>query len=284
MTTTRKTPVDIDLTVDDPSNQLLATLSGVRFRPSNYAVIAKAIDEELTRHERPECSPRGLTIGYVNPHVITSAMSHPEILLHLDECDYVCIDGTGVWLALQLWRHGIERLPAYRACDYLLDSGVLRGSLAVIGIAPELIGPAADEIVRRNPNVDIVVQAHGFSTDDEIEASLANSQPQTILIGAGAPRSEQFALIARRVCPDAIVFHVGGGTFNNYAGVRPHAPRILSTLGVDWIHRFVTEPHTRARYLKGLPDFAFRVRQGPNSVEVEAIEAYANEENCEDVK
>ena len=243
------------------STSHVAELAGVRFRPSGMDALERAIGDALSS---PQEQP--LTIGYVNPHVITSAAEHSKIVEHLDACDHVCVDGIGVWLALRLWRQGIERLPAYRAADQVLDGGILRGKAAVIGIEPNEIEHAVEGIRARNSSIEIVGLADGFRTDREIATMISDSGPRVILIGAGSPRSEQVAVVCRQVAPNAVIFHVGAGTLKTWAGRREHAPRILSTLGIDWLYRYVKEPHTRARYRHGIPAFIRRVMAEPTSI------------------
>lgn len=238
----------------------VAELAGVRFRPSGFGAIETEIDDALSAGHGP------LTIGYVNPHVITSAAKDAKIVEHLADCDHVCVDGTGVWLALRLWRFGIERLTAYRGADELIDAGVLRGPTAVIGIEPDQIERAATGLVERNASIDIVGLAHGYRTDAEIVAMVEDSEPRLVLIGAGSPRSEQIALIVREAAPEAVIFHVGAGTLKAWAGERSHAPRILSLLAFEWLYRFAKEPHTRSRYRRGIPEFIRLAVSKPSSM------------------
>lgn len=238
----------------------LAEVAGVRFRPSRFEDIERAISGGLSGDRS------GVTIGYANPHVVTTAEEHPEIGKHLEACDHVCVDGIGVWLALGLWRHGVERLPAYRAADDLVSSGVLHGRTAVIGIEADLIEQAASGLAARSSTIDVVGFIDGFSSDGEISTMLEQEKPELILIGAGSPKSEQIAELARRTCPQATIFHVGAGTLKNWAGEREHAPQILSALGIDWIYRFLKEPHTRPRYSEGIPQFVRRTLTESRSV------------------
>ena len=76
-----------------------------------------------------------------------------------------------------------------------------------------------------------------------------------MLIGAGSPRSESLANLARGLLPDAVVFHCGAGTLKTWAGTKRRAPAWLSRAGLEWLHRVAFEPHARARYLVGGPRF-----------------------------
>lgn len=241
--------------------RLEATVGSVTFAPCSLDEIISTVDRAL----EPSASP--VTLGYANPHVVTSAVEHPAIEEHLAQCDQVCIDGVGLWLALRAWKFDIERLPAYQAFDALVERQVLRGRMIVIGIEPGVVDQAAASICERCPDLELVATADGFCSDDQVSSVLRNTPADLVVIGAGTPRSEQIATIARDLAPDAVVMHVGAGTLKVYAGVRRHAPSIWSRLGVDWIHRFFTEPHTRDRYRTGIPEFIRLVNAHPHGVQ-----------------
>ncbi len=236
-----------------------AQLAGVEFRPVNLDSLTRAV-------ARAQGTSAALRIGYVNPHIISLGRTNTAVREHLAACDVVLIDGTGVWLALRLWRWGIRRMPAYRASDELVYSGALGGRTVVIGIEPDDVVHAASHLQEHGPALDVTDSTHGYATDREVVALLDAAEPRNVLIGAGSPRSEEVASLVHSHCPDALVFTVGAGTLKVYAGVRTHAPKLLSTLGLDWAYRFWREPHTRVRYMRGIPDFLRQVVAGPNYV------------------
>ena len=243
------------------SPQLIAELCGVKFAPANLDDLVEAVQEAQSGEVQ-----KPLTVGYVNPHVVTTATNDEAISKHLADCDQVLIDGTGVWLALRLWRWGIKRMPAYRAADHLVYNGILKGSTILIGLEPELIPLAGEHVEATCPQIDIAGTFDGYMSNDEMAAALADTPADVILIGAGSPKSEEIANTARLTHPNAIIFHVVGGTLNVYADSRRHAPGVLSFLGIDWLHRYITEPHTRERYQKGIPEFLRAFSNGPNAV------------------
>ncbi len=240
----------------------LVEVGGIRFRIAGLT----AITSELKERQR---ATKQIVLGYANPHVINVATSEPEVSRHLQACDFVCVDGIGVQLALKLRHTSTERLPAHHLLDHLLDSGLLTGRLLVIGIEEEYVVDAARKIVARSPGLHLVGTSSGFASDSDVRVLLReHCDAEVVLIGAGSPRSESISNMAADVCKGAIVFHCGAGSLAVYAGVRSHAPRWVNRVGLDWLYRFVTEPHTRRRYTIGALQFTRSVLK-PNQIVLE---------------
>jgi UDP-N-acetyl-D-mannosaminuronic acid transferase (WecB/TagA/CpsF family) len=63
------------------------------------------------------------------------------------------------------------------------------------------------------------------------------------------PKSEMLSHQAAGICQTSVIWHIGGGTIMCYAGTKRRPPAWIHTLGIEWIHRFYYERHTRKRYL-----------------------------------
>lgn len=228
-------------------DQPLHIVGGVSFRLTSLEDLRGALE----RHRQGPTGP--LVIGYVNPHVVTSAAEHAPITQHLAAADHVCVDGFGVAMVLRLRGVSVQRLPAHRAADLLLDEGALRGRMLLIGIEPDLIDQAVDAVQKRAAGITVVGRLSGYATEGGVQDLLdRHTDVDAVLIGAGSPRSEAIAEQVRACVDHAVVFHVGAGTLKVWAGVRQHPPSFLAALGMGWTYRFVSEPHTRSRYVLGL--------------------------------
>ena len=216
---------------------------------------------------------RGLTVGFVNPHVYVTARDAPAVREHLDACDLVCVDGVGVALAHRLVGHRLVghrpfgrrdaeggRVPRTVA-EHLFRAFWTRCPHAVPAV---LIGIEADALTRAAAALDaastgprVAGTLHGWADDATVRRFLgAHPDARLVLIGAGSPRSEAIANLARRALPGAVVFHCGAGTLKTWAGTKRRAPAWVSRAGLEWLHRIAFEPHARARYLVGGPRFA----------------------------
>lgn len=250
-----------------------AVVGGVSFRMTSVEALRRAI----SRHRNDPTEP--LVIGYVNPHVVTCAEQHGSIARHLATCDHVCVDGFGVALVLRLRGVTVERLPAHRAADLLIDRAVLAGRTLLIGIGAEHIARAASALEARAEGITVVGRLSGYASEAEIEGLLdRNTDADVVLIGAGSPRSEDIAEQVRSSTDHAVVFHVGAGTLKVWAGLRRHPPRCLAAVGMGWTYRFWREPHTRSRYIIGAGRYLTAVTRSSRRV----IEPYEQGVNiCE---
>jgi exopolysaccharide biosynthesis WecB/TagA/CpsF family protein len=85
-----------------------------------------------------------------------------------------------------------------------------------------------------------------------------------ILVAMATPRSEEFMIRAAPLLPGKVLWNIGGGTLNFYAGTLPRVPTIVSKLCLQWLWRILCEPKIASRYFIGIPQFirsVFRLRR-----------------------
>ncbi len=205
----------------------------------------------------PAANNAGLCIGYINPHVYNLSTELPEVREFINQCDLICLDGLGFCLALKL-RQGlfsasaVHRVVALQLFDVFVKSLQTPCSAVLVGVEATDVALSAASITRQNSYIRIRDVMDGFHAAPDYEAFLTeHASVQLVLIGAGTPKSESIALQARRLCPHAVVFHIGAGTIKVYAGTKRRAPTWVSRCGFEWLHRIFFEPHTRERYTTG---------------------------------
>lgn len=233
-------------------------LGGVSFRAAAPDDVAEAVAASRAHAATP------LVLGYANPHVITLAAHHASVGDHLRRCDLVLIDGVGVQVPLRLRGHRTTRCAAHHCFERVVDDGSLRGRIAVIGIEAAAVPRTAAEITRSSAGrIDVALAVDGFADDDRLRSALGEcGRLDAVVIGAGSPRSEEIARLVEDVGDVGVVLNVGAGTLKSFAGTRRDAPRLLHRLGLAWVHRYVTEPHTRPRYRRGVLDYLRLIGRG----------------------
>jgi N-acetylglucosaminyldiphosphoundecaprenol N-acetyl-beta-D-mannosaminyltransferase len=131
------------------------------------------------------------------------------------------------------------------------------------GVAVYLYGSTAAtldqlsrKLRRRFPTLHIAgVESPPFGavTDEELRRTgrrIAESGAGIVFVGLGAPRQESRMLHLRAHTP-AVLLGVGAA-FDFHAGTLRRAPRWMRTAGLEWLHRFASEPRRLARrYLVG---------------------------------
>lgn len=199
----------------------------------------------------------GFCIGYLNPHVYNLAAENTTLQNFINQCDLVCIDGLGTKLALNAQYRWSPSMPVHRVValqlfDTLVTSLENKTSAVLIGVDKPAVQTSSRNINGLGAAFRIIATMDGFQKlehYDEFLSSHANIP--WVLIGAGTPKSEMIALHARQLCPQAIVFHMGAGSIKVYAGTKRRAAAWVSRYGLEWLHRMIFEPHTRARYTFG---------------------------------
>ncbi|QYO62265.1 WecB/TagA/CpsF family glycosyltransferase [Leptolyngbya sp. 7M] len=127
-------------------------------------------------------------------------------------------------------------------------------------------GVAAEAQRRINAKVgrEIIVGAHspsyGFE-NNEAECQklidLVNQSEATVLaIGVGSPKQEKFIYKYRDQFKNIKIFMAIGATIDFEAGNVSRAPRWISEMGLEWLHRLLSEPRRLwKRYLIEGPSF-----------------------------
>jgi N-acetylglucosaminyldiphosphoundecaprenol N-acetyl-beta-D-mannosaminyltransferase len=118
----------------------------------------------------------------------------------------------------------------------------------LLGAAPGVAERAAERIAGRWPKVEVVgvySPPLGFERDpDECHAILRRireASPELLLVGLGAPKQELWVHRHQQeiAAPAALCV---GATIDFLAGEKKRAPRLLQKLGLEWLHRMLSEP------------------------------------------
>ncbi|MBF2036841.1 MAG: WecB/TagA/CpsF family glycosyltransferase [Leptolyngbyaceae cyanobacterium T60_A2020_046] len=183
---------------------------------------------------------------------------------------------------LMTLRHDADFRSAYAQADYrVCDSQVLLYASRFLGtplkakISGSDLLAAFCEYHRENPEIrifllggaegvpqkaqanlnarigrEIVVAAHspsyGFEKDEaecqRIVEMIRASSANVLVVGVGAPKQEKWIVKYRDQLPSIDIFMGLGATLDFEAGCKPRSPKLLSTLGLEWLHRLLSEP------------------------------------------
>lgn len=173
----------------------------------------------------------------------------------------VLADGAPVVLASRLLRKALpERVAGSDLVPALFEAVSQKSSdstqplrVFLLGAGPGVADRAADVIHDRWRGVEVVGTLsppmgfeHDESENQQILQSVADCQPDLVLIGLGAPKQELW--IGRHA--DQLQARAAlciGATIDFIAGEKSRAPRIMQKLGLEWIHRVATEPKRLAK-------------------------------------
>jgi N-acetylglucosaminyldiphosphoundecaprenol N-acetyl-beta-D-mannosaminyltransferase len=195
----------------------------------------------------------------VNPEFIMEARRNPAFAAVLASADLNVPDGVGVLWAARLQGVGLrERVTGsdgiYRICERAAKRG---WRVFLLGAAPGVAEQAADRLQTRYPGLDVAGTFSG-SPDrrdwPEIRDRLFLARPDILFVAYGHPRQDLWIHRHRDELPAVVAMGVGGA-FDFVAGTARRAPVWLRRLGLEWLHRLLTQPW-RWRRMRVLPLFA----------------------------
>lgn len=153
---------------------------------------------------------------------------------------------------------GIEYIPTVAAAG--LEHEIRH---FFFGGAPGVAEAAARNLRRRVPGTLVVgAYAPPFGRPEQwplasLQAQLREQRPHIMWVGLGAPKQEIWMARVARDLEVPVMVGVGAA-FDFLAGTKPSAPRFLSSLGLEWLFRLVSEPRRLwRRYLVGNAHFLY---------------------------
>lgn len=191
-------------------------------------------------------------------HVV-QLQSHAGLQQAYRQAGLVLADGWPVvsaarWLNQPLPERvpGSDLVPAILATAHerTLQHGDSERRLRVylLGAGPGVADRAAARIEQQWPGVQVVGTYSpplGFEKSSEenqkILQQIAVAQPQILVVGLGAPKQELW-VAAHQTQIAANVALCVGATIDFLAGEKRRAPRWLQAIGLEWLHRMLSEP------------------------------------------
>ncbi|MBM6547008.1 WecB/TagA/CpsF family glycosyltransferase [Janibacter sp. YIM B02568] len=219
-----------------------------------------AIDRVDTRQTVARCSelvrlggPRHA--AGVNASKIVDAQDDANFARTLREADLVNADGMSVVWASRVLGDGLpERVTGIDLVGPMLDMAVDNGwPVYFLGARAEIIARAVRVLEEAHPGLEVAGFRDGYIRGEE-EAAVAGvraSGARVAFIGLHSPMKEELFDEYRDHWGDCLVVGIGG-SFDVIAGEISRAPRWAQRMGLEWLHRLMSEPRRLwKRYLFG---------------------------------
>ena len=222
----------------------------------------EAVDRVIDRALQP--AP-GAFVCLTNVHSTLESRDNEALRQAVSDSYMSVPDGMPlVWI---LRRRGLRSVEKVTGIDYIprvaragIGSGIRH---YFYGGAEGVAERAAAGLQRLVPGTEIAgASAPPFSDTIEwdlspLQAELARTRPHILWVGLGAPKQELWMHHAARDLDVPISVGVGAA-FDFLAGTKSAAPRFLSSLGLEWLYRFASEPRRLfKRYAIGNPRFVY---------------------------
>ncbi|MCD2187841.1 WecB/TagA/CpsF family glycosyltransferase [Actinomycetospora soli] len=216
----------------------------------------------LARQDRTE----GADVHLCNAYTLSLADQDAAYRYMLQSARLNLADGKSVAWMNKLVGVTTEGADRVRGNDLFLDvveQGQFHGTRHyLLGSTPEVVEKLRDELIRRFPAAFIVgVESPPFRplTDEERTEQatrIRESDADIVWVGLGTPKQDRAAVELAR---DAGVVAVAiGAAFDFIAGNKPEAPTWMQQSGLEWVHRFGSEPRRLwRRYLFGNSRFVY---------------------------
>lgn len=201
-------------------------------------------------------------VHFCAAHPTVEARGDPEYRDILNTGALNVPDGMPVAWAARMFGSETERLSGTDATGLAAGWGVDRGLRHYLyGGTPETVERLKRRLEETYPGILIVgAESPPFRplTDEEIATSARRMQDagaQALWIGLGAPKQDLMAFRFRKLHAAPVILCVGAA-FDFVAGTMKRAPSWMRRSGLEWIHRFASEPRRLwRRYLLGNPRF-----------------------------
>lgn len=195
----------------------------------------------------------------VNPEFVMEARRDPAFAAVLGQAELCAPDGVGIlWAGRLLGQPFAERVTGsdgiYRICERAAGEG---WRVFLLGAGPGVAEQTAQRLHSLYPGLQVAGTFSGSPADEgwpEIQQRLAAAQADVLFVAFGHPRQDFWIDAHRHELPVAVALGVGGA-FDFVAGVTKRAPLWMQRLGLEWLHRLVTQPW-RWRRMRVLPLFA----------------------------
>jgi N-acetylglucosaminyldiphosphoundecaprenol N-acetyl-beta-D-mannosaminyltransferase len=175
----------------------------------------------------------------INPEIIVSAKTNPELEAALQHADLTVADGIGVvWASKRLKNPVPERVPGVELSMNILKQGSSSLRVFFLGAKPGVAQKAAQEAHRRYGTIVAGVY-HGYFKRPEdiplITGMVRESKPHLLLAGLGEGQ-ELFLHQHRHDLQVPLMIGVGG-TLDVLSGEVKRTPAWTQKVGLEWAYR-----------------------------------------------
>lgn len=188
------------------------------------------------------------TVCLCNVHSSVTARSEKKLADALDKSDMVLPDGSPI--AWMLRRYGFKDQTRIAGPDLMLKlcDALAQGEVGVFlfGSDRNTLEALEPSLKEKYPGLSITgaLSPQFGNWSEELTASyieaINDSGAGIVFVGLGCPRQEIW-MAAHSNQIKAVLIGVGAA-FNFHAGTIKRAPVIMQRLGLEWLHRLVSEP------------------------------------------
>lgn len=226
-------------------------IAGVPFTRADPAAAVKMTLELLQSDET-----MGADIHLLNAYSVALAETASDYKACVSQATFNFPDGKPVAASGAVFGGKLHQVRGPAFFEDVISAGRNQGVRHyLLGSTPETLKALEAALGAKYPGAQIVgtmsppfrtLTAKEQSVQDE---EIRSARPDIVWVGLGTPKQDYEA---RRLATAGFVAAAVGAAFDFSAGLKPLAPRIVRDLGLEWLHRLLSEPRRLLRrYLWG---------------------------------
>jgi N-acetylglucosaminyldiphosphoundecaprenol N-acetyl-beta-D-mannosaminyltransferase len=224
---------------------------------------------------------RSRVVCVANTHMLVEASNNHDFKEVLFDADLVTPDGMPlVWMMKLLGVYNQDRVAGMDIFEEVCRLASVRGiSVYLVGSQAVILKRMRDRLEREFPSLKIAgMESPPFSPsvpeDPELVERINRSGAGVVAVSLGCPKQEYWMNLHRNRV-HAVMIGLGA-VFPLYAGIQKRAPKIIRTLGLEWLFRLVQEPRRLwKRYMTTIPVFiVLSAKQLLQSAVVSILQAF----------
>ena len=195
-----------------------------------------------------------------NPEIVELCREDEALRRIVNAADMVLPDGVGIIYGAKILGTPLRaRLPGADFAGCLMEAMARGGqTLYLLGARPGVADQAARRLGARYPGLRIVGTHDGYFQDSApVAEAVRASGAQAVFVCLGAPKQERWMAEFGPATGARLLVGLGG-CLDVFSGNVKRAPAIFRRLGLEWLHRLVTNPSRAGRMVK-LPLFMAHV-------------------------
>jgi len=218
---------------------------GIDFDP---ITMAQAVSEILSWIKESEHRCRYVVTPNVD-HVV-KFQNDQSLRASYKDASLVVVDGKPVLWASKILKPLPETVPGSDLCPAIFDAMEQMPGTRVflLGAAEGVAKKAALEITKRWPWITVCgyySPPMGFNaqalTNETAIALINKEKPDVLIVGLGAPKQEIWTHAMQNNLQVKVALCVGA-SIDFLAGEKARAPHFMRAVGLEWLHRALSEP------------------------------------------
>jgi N-acetylglucosaminyldiphosphoundecaprenol N-acetyl-beta-D-mannosaminyltransferase len=185
--------------------------------------------------------------------VITLALHRPEVRLALESASMRLADGAAIaWLQRRLGTDDAQRVGGPDLMPRVIDIGRAYGLRHfLLGSTPDVLARVEWTLVERYPGATIAGRQSPPFSDEPVSDlnsidEIREATPHIVWCALGAPKQELWMRRNTPHLPEIVIVGVGAA-FDFLAETKARAPMWMQNAGLEWAHRFMSEPRRLGR-------------------------------------